>query len=53
MESLLRLYGSDPIKLMLEVGSFVGDSASIWGRLVKESGGVLLCIDTWTADKLT
>jgi len=39
-----------PIKLMVEVGSLYGHSSLQFARLVKQSGGVLLCVDTWLGD---
>ena len=34
----------------LQVGSGAGSSAVEWGKLVKETGGVVLCIDPWVGD---
>jgi hypothetical protein len=34
----------------LEVGSFIGSSAVILGKMMKENNGVLMCIDTWCGD---
>ena len=39
-----------PIRAMLEVGSFVGSSAVLFGRNVQADGGFLLCVDTWCGD---
>lgn len=35
---------------MLQVGSGAGSSAVMWGNLVKENNGVVLCIDSWVGD---
>ena len=41
-------FGGKGPKFMLEVGSFVGAGATgVFGPIVKASGGLLLCIDTW------
>lgn len=41
----------EPIKFMLEVGSFIGSSATNFGKFLRQSGaGLLLCIDTWNGD---
>jgi len=39
-------------KFMVEVGSFIGNSAEVWGSALKAQGNeaVLLCIDTWDGD---
>lgn len=34
----------------LEVGSFIGSSATILGSWLRETGGTLMCIDTWCGD---
>jgi len=39
-----------PIKLMVEVGSLFGHSSLQFAELVKQSGGVLICVDTWLGD---
>lgn len=46
VESLL---GREP-KFGIEVGSFIGSSATIWGNFMKKNNGALLCIDTWCGD---
>ncbi|PSC69003.1 histidine triad nucleotide-binding 3 [Micractinium conductrix] len=40
----------EPVKFMIEVGSFVGNSAALFGGRVAQHGGTLLCIDSWTGD---
>ena len=37
-------------KFGVEVGSFIGSSAIILGNMVKQTNGVLLCVDTWCGD---
>lgn len=37
-------------KFGIEVGSFIGSSAIILGNMLKQTDGVLLCIDTWCGD---
>lgn len=46
------LLGSSPLRLVAEVGSFVGTSAvHVWGPLARSRPGALvLCIDTWQGD---
>jgi hypothetical protein len=34
----------------IEVGSFIGSSAIVLGNMVKQTNGVLLCVDTWCGD---
>jgi len=43
------LLGKRP-KFGIEVGSFIGSSATILGNYLKQNEGVLLCIDTWCGD---
>ena len=49
LEKLEDLCGEAP-QFGIEVGSFVGSSAAVFGEFMKESGGVLLCVDTWCGD---
>ena len=37
-------------KFGIEVGSFIGSSAILLGNMLKQSNGVLLCVDTWCGD---
>lgn len=50
----LRSKLTRPVQLMVEVGSFVGSSAAMFGKHllqnVTEPHGLLLCIDTWDGD---
>jgi len=47
---LINNLGSPP-RFMLEVGSFIGTAAvNTWGPLLRDYGGLLLCIDTWQGD---
>lgn len=49
-KQILSTLGHEP-KLMLEVGSFLGNSVTnAWGPLMKKSGGHVICIDTWEGD---
>jgi hypothetical protein len=49
INSIINILGYKPT-FGVEVGSFIGSSATILGNLVKESNGTLLCIDTWCGD---
>lgn len=43
--------GNSSIRLLLEVGSFIGTSAvHTWGPLAHKTQALLLCIDTWQGD---
>lgn len=44
-DAIRRVLGQEP-KVGVEVGSFIGSSAKILGSMMKENGGLLLCIDT-------
>jgi predicted O-methyltransferase YrrM len=49
-EQIVKALGHAP-KLMLEVGSFVGNSVTnTWGPLMKKNGGHVICVDTWEGD---
>lgn len=37
-------------KFGVEVGSFIGSSASVLGEIMRTNEGVLLCVDTWCGD---
>jgi len=39
-----------PPRFIIEVGSGTGSSSVEWGKLVKETNGVVLCIDPWVGD---
>ncbi|MFD1328048.1 class I SAM-dependent methyltransferase [Mycoplana ramosa] len=43
------LLGRKP-NLGVEVGSFIGGSATILGSWLRETGGTLMCVDTWCGD---
>jgi hypothetical protein len=49
IDTINNLLGYKP-KCGVEVGSFIGSSATILGNLLKENNGVLLCIDTFCGD---
>ena len=46
---LVEMLGYVP-RFGVEVGSFLGASATLLGNVMKESGSVLLCVDTWCGD---
>ncbi|CAF0801565.1 unnamed protein product [Adineta steineri] len=47
-----KVHPSLKVQFVVEIGSFTGNSASIMGKVLKESypGSFLLCIDTWLGD---
>lgn len=49
INKIVEHLGRMPI-LGIEVGSFIGSSATILGNLMRISGGVLICVDTWCGD---
>lgn len=49
LNAIQALLGKKP-EFGIEVGSFIGGSASILGRWMKESQGCLLCVDIWCGD---
>lgn len=49
--AFLRSQLQRPVKFMVEVGSFLGNSATMFGKhLLEPHEGLLLCIDTWDGD---
>ncbi|KAK9810621.1 hypothetical protein WJX73_005156 [Symbiochloris irregularis] len=50
----LRSMLKRPVQFMVEVGSFIGSSAALFGKHLlqnaSEPHGLLLCIDTWDGD---
>ncbi|WP_188149948.1 class I SAM-dependent methyltransferase [Teredinibacter waterburyi] len=49
LDFVTETLGSPP-KLVIEVGSFVGASARVFGDWVKPHNGTVLCVDTWCGD---
>lgn len=49
LNALKNLLGRMP-RFGVEVGSFIGSSATFLGNYMKRFDGVLLCIDTWCGD---
>lgn len=49
LNKIVEYLGRMP-KLGIEVGSFIGSSATVLGSLMRLSGGVLICVDTWCGD---
>jgi hypothetical protein len=48
--SFLTTLHPTPILFMLEVGSFIGNSAVQWGKHLEQFKGTLMCLDTWNGD---
>mmetsp|Transcript_46127 Transcript_46127/g.93007 ORF Transcript_46127/g.93007 Transcript_46127/m.93007 type:complete len:386 (+) Transcript_46127:49-1206(+) len=41
----------EPVRLAIEVGSFIGFGAvGVWGPLAQADGGLCICVDTWLGD---
>ena len=44
---VMNVFDMTEVKFMIEVGTWKGLSATTFGNKLKETGGTLLCIDTW------
>jgi predicted O-methyltransferase YrrM len=49
-EHMLALLEQHQPKVTVEVGSWKGGAATAMARVVRQWGGVIYCIDTWTGD---
>jgi predicted O-methyltransferase YrrM len=49
INAIITLLNGVP-KFGVEVGSFIGSSATILGNMMKQNDGVLMCVDTWCGD---
>lgn len=49
LQAITAALGTKPT-LGVEVGSFVGSSATVLGRWLKQDQGTLICVDTWCGD---
>ena len=37
-----------PVRFLVEVGSYIGTSATkVWGPIAEQAGGLVLCVDSW------
>lgn len=49
LQAITVALGAKPT-LGVEVGSFIGSSATLLGRWLKQDQGTLICVDTWCGD---
>ena len=46
--ALIETLLDGPVRFLVEVGSYIGTSATkVWGPIAEKAGGLVLCVDSW------